>query len=212
MSPNELRPLPEHVYPAGVWPALLAALRRERETREAFAAGDTGRCLEPRDGGHSEGEWRWMHAQEALARAVSRAGAALSRLAPGENAWAVDRATVLRGLDPEAATELARLRAEVADLRARLTDAEAHARAADARAAQPVVLYEGGFETIRRLRRTTKTAGAGEAELACLDRLETFRATAADLDRLRPLARLAGVTLPDEDFAEHHSTPAPTGA
>ena len=56
--------------------------------------------------------------------------------------------------------------------------------------------YTVGYSDIRRLQRTARAHGASEAELAAIDRLETFTAEAPDVHRLRPLAQLAGVTLP----------------
>lgn len=58
-------------------------------------------------------------------------------------------------------------------------------------------LYEADYSTIRALRKVARDHGAGRAELAALDRLENFKAQGVDLDRLAPLAKLAGL-----DWAE----------
>ena len=46
---------------------------------------------------------------------------------------------------------------------------------------------------MRALRGIARSHGAGEAELAAIDRLEAWTAERVDLDRLAPLARLAGL-------------------
>lgn len=50
-------------------------------------------------------------------------------------------------------------------------------------------VYSAGYALVSRLRR----AGASEAELAALSRLERGEAGLIDLERLRPLAAAAGL-------------------
>jgi len=57
----------------------------------------------------------------------------------------------------------------------------------------PTTLYELGYVGTRDLRRAAHKHGASEAELAAIERLSDFRAEDADLDRLAPLAKLAGL-------------------
>jgi len=55
------------------------------------------------------------------------------------------------------------------------------------------VVFDAGYSVIRDLRRAAAEAGAGEAEVAAIDRLERFTAELVDLARLAPLARLVGL-------------------
>lgn len=57
----------------------------------------------------------------------------------------------------------------------------------------PTILYELGYVGTRDLRRAAHKHGASEAELAAIERLSEFRAEEMDLDRLTPLATLAGL-------------------
>jgi len=52
-----------------------------------------------------------------------------------------------------------------------------------------------GHSVEQALRRAMNKHGAGEAELAAIDRLARFEGWQVDIDRLKPLAKLAG--LPD---------------
>jgi hypothetical protein len=58
--------------------------------------------------------------------------------------------------------------------------------------------YSLGYVSIRALRKAVQRHGASSAELAAIDRFEEFRAEQVDVERLRPLAELAGVELPTE--------------
>lgn len=50
-----------------------------------------------------------------------------------------------------------------------------------------------GYATEQALRRAADRHGAGEAELAAIDRLSRFEGSQVDVDRLRPLAELVGL-------------------
>jgi hypothetical protein len=56
--------------------------------------------------------------------------------------------------------------------------------------------YTVGYADEQRLRAAARQYGAGKAELAAIERLANFTAGLVDVDRLRPLAKLAGVWLP----------------
>jgi len=55
--------------------------------------------------------------------------------------------------------------------------------------------YMIGYAVERLLRAAAREHGASEAELAAIDRLARFEGERVDLDRLHPLAELAGVDL-----------------
>lgn len=71
------------------------------------------------------------------------------------------------------------------------------------------VQFFAGYQTVRKLRRAAREHGAGAAELAAIERLDTFRAEQADIDRLRPLAELAGVELPTVAIEVRAARPEP---
>jgi hypothetical protein len=56
-----------------------------------------------------------------------------------------------------------------------------------------IVRYELGWSGIASLRRAAASRGASSAEIAAIDRLERFEAEAVDVERLEPLANLAGL-------------------
>lgn len=57
--------------------------------------------------------------------------------------------------------------------------------------------YSLGWSGVRALRRAAEQHGAGEAELASIDRLERFDGEVVDVERLRPLAELIGLAWTD---------------
>lgn len=50
-----------------------------------------------------------------------------------------------------------------------------------------------GYSVERTLRAAANKHGAGETELAAIDRLARFEGLQVDVDRLKPLAELAGL-------------------
>lgn len=54
-------------------------------------------------------------------------------------------------------------------------------------------VYSGGYSTIKDLRAAARKHGASELEFLSIDRLEAFTATDADIKRLAPLAKRAGL-------------------
>lgn len=59
-----------------------------------------------------------------------------------------------------------------------------------------VEVYELGYIGIRDLNRAVREHGASGEEVVAIERLQEFRAEAADLERLARLAKLARVDLP----------------
>jgi hypothetical protein len=57
--------------------------------------------------------------------------------------------------------------------------------------------YMLGYSQITSLARAAQEHGASESELACIRRLQDFEAEWHDVERLIPLAGLAGVDLPE---------------
>jgi hypothetical protein len=53
--------------------------------------------------------------------------------------------------------------------------------------------YTLGYSAIRALRKAAHQHGASRAELAAIERFEDFRAESVDVERIRPLAKLAGI-------------------
>lgn len=56
-----------------------------------------------------------------------------------------------------------------------------------------MVLYELGYSAVRALERAAKAHGASDAELAAIARFERGEARRVDIERLAPLAELAGL-------------------
>lgn len=56
-----------------------------------------------------------------------------------------------------------------------------------------MILYELDWIASHALRAAAVRHGAGDAELVAIDRLAVGRATSVDVERLEPLARLAGL-------------------
>lgn len=54
-------------------------------------------------------------------------------------------------------------------------------------------VFSLSYEAARALRDAATRCGAGDAELAAILRLEDFRAELVDIQRLAPLAKLAGL-------------------
>lgn len=58
-------------------------------------------------------------------------------------------------------------------------------------------VYTIGYASEQRMRSAAEEHGASEAELLAIEHLSDFTADDTDLARLRPLAELAGVELPE---------------
>ena len=68
--------------------------------------------------------------------------------------------------------------------------------------------YQLGFPSVGMLADEARRSGAGEAELAAIDRLRYGRAEAVDVERLTPLALLAGLDWWPDRIQPVHPLPA----